>query len=302
MKRNLPPLNWLRSFEATARHLSFTRAAAELHLTRAAISQHIKGLESHLGSTLFVRLPRGLELTDTGQAYLPAVRQSTEQLAAATEEVFGQGRSRPLTIQSSLVFMSRWLAPRLGEFQSRHPEVKLRFTNNIWVSGKGVKSDAHMEIRYGHGNWPGTLSDRLSWDKLIPVCHPKLLEGETALLTPRDLAQHTLLHVMGYEQGWEYWLQQAGCPDLESTGSIQFDTLILALQFAQQGDGIALGRSCLVADLIQTGSLAAPFDLAVATGEAFHLVYDENSMSHPQAALFRDWLLERALRENHSTG
>ncbi len=106
MKKRLPPLNWLRAFEASARHLNFTQAAAELHMTQAAISQQIKGLEAQLGTSLFKRLPRGLKLTDAGQSYIPGVRESIERLAMITDEVFGKERSRTLTVKVNLVFLT----------------------------------------------------------------------------------------------------------------------------------------------------------------------------------------------------
>ena len=106
MKKRLPPLNWLRSFEAAARHLNFTQAATELHMTQAALSQQIKGLESRLGCALFKRLPRSLSLTDSGRAYIPGVREAIENLAVITDEVFGKERSRTLSVRVNLVFFN----------------------------------------------------------------------------------------------------------------------------------------------------------------------------------------------------
>jgi LysR family glycine cleavage system transcriptional activator len=137
MKR-LPPLNWLRAFESSARHLSFTHAATELNLTQAAVSQQVKGLESQLGTALFKRLPRGIELTEAGLAYLPVVHEAIERLAAATDEIFGQGHLKVLTVRVSLVFFTHWLAWRIPDFRKRHPNVNLRITSNIWGGDSSV--------------------------------------------------------------------------------------------------------------------------------------------------------------------
>jgi LysR family glycine cleavage system transcriptional activator len=248
MRKRLPPLNWLRAFEASARQLSFTHAAAELNLTQAAVSQQVKGLESQLGTALFKRLPRGLELTEAGLAYLPVVHEAVERLAAATDEIFGEGHVRLLTIRVSLVFFTHWLALRLPDFRERHPEVNLRITSNIWGGDSSVTDvEADMEIRHGHGNWAGLKAERLTWDTLLPVCAPHLPSAQAPLSSPKDLAHHELLHVLGYEEGWGYWLKKAGAARVDSSKGMQFDTLISALKAAELGQGVALARSSLVA-------------------------------------------------------
>ncbi len=292
MKKKLPPLNWLRSFEATARHLNFTHAAGELNLTQAAISQQVKGLESQLGMTLFTRLPRGLELTDAGKAYLPVVHECIRRLATATDEIFGQGKARLLTVRCNLVFFTTWLAPRLHRFRQRYPEIGIRFTSNIWVEDDAKEAD--MEIRYGKGTWPGLEADRLSWDDLFPVCSPLLAGGRQPPASPEQLGEYTILHVIGYEEGWGYWLDQAGFGHIKSGQELQFDTLISALEIARQGGGIALGRTSLVQEMMRKGELIAPFGFSVATSEAFHLVRPAFKYIHPHAEIFRSWILAEA--------
>ena len=185
MKKNLPPLNWLRTFEASARHLSFTHAASELNLTQAAVSHQIKGLENQLGCVLFRRLARGLELTNDGVAYLPAVQESVERLKAATEEIFGLGRRNLLTINVNLSFFMAWLAPKLNRFVDRYPDISLRVTTNVWDSIIDDSADNDLEIRYGHGKWRGKKSDRLTWDELFPVCSPDYLKNSPPLLSQK---------------------------------------------------------------------------------------------------------------------
>ncbi|MEH6577957.1 MAG: transcriptional regulator GcvA [Amphritea sp.] len=292
MKKRLPPLNWLRSFEVSARHLNFTQAAAELNLTQAAISQQVKGLESQLGVALFKRLPRGLELTEAGQAYIPAVYESIQRLAVATDEIFGQGRSRLLTVRVNLVFFTTWLAPRLGRFRKLHPEVRLRFTSNIWVDERDKEAD--MEIRYGKGTWSGFTSSRLTWDELFPVCSPSLDDSQELPGSPEALADYTLLHVIGYEEGWGHWLNKTGFDHLDTSQGIQLDTLISALEMAALGQGIALGRTSLVAGMIAEGRLVAPFEQRVPTSEAFYLACPDHQYEHPHAETFRSWLIEEA--------
>jgi len=289
MKKRLPPLNWLRSFEASARYLNFTQAAGELNLTQAAISQQVKGLEAQLGVALFKRLPRGLELTESGKAYLPAVHESIQRLAAVTDELFGQGRARLLTVRANLVFFTTWLAPRLGKFRELYPDVGLRFTSNIWIDEQDKEAD--LEIRYGKGNWQGFSSDRLTFDELFPVCSP---EAARSINSVEHLAEHTLLHVIGYEEGWGYWFNQTGFDHLDTPSGLQFDTLISALEMAAAGQGLALGRTSLVNHMMAEGRLVAPLAERVTTDEAFHLATPLHQYIHPDAELFRNWLLAEA--------
>lgn len=293
MKKRLPPLNWLRAFEASARHLNFTHAAHELNLTQAAISQQLKALESQLGTALFKRLPRGLELTEAGMSYFPVVRESVERLAAATDEIFGQGHRRVLVLRTSLVFFTHWLAMRLPRFRARHPHVNIRIDSNIWVDDSA--SDSDLEIRYGQGRWPGMKSERLTWDTLQPVCSPSLPTAERPLDHPLDLARHELLHVLGYEEGWGYWLKKNRADSVDSSQGLQFDTLISALEVAELGQGVALARSSLVHHLLQGGRLIAPLASTVATQEAFYLVYTPHSVINPDVAAFAEWLTNEAL-------
>ena len=293
MKKRLPPLNWIRAFEASARHLSFTHAANELNLTQAAVSQQVKGLESQVGCLLFRRLPRGLELTDAGAAYLPAVHDSVERLTVATEEIFGHGRTSLLTIKVNMVFFIKWFAPRLKNFRKLHPTINLRLTSNIWVNEVERENslDSDLEIRYGKGHWQGMKSDRLTWDELFPVCSPEYLAEHPIIEQSFDLSQHTLLHVMGYEEGWGHWLSKAGYKDMSANQGFHMDTLVSALELAVLGQGIALGRTSLVQDLIDSGKLVTPFETKIATDEAFHLVYPNSHVKHRDVETFREWLL-----------
>jgi LysR family glycine cleavage system transcriptional activator len=292
MKQSLPPLNWLRAFESAARHLNFTHAAEELSLTQAAVSQQVKGLEMKLGAALFKRLPRGLELSEAGQAYLPAVHEAIERLAAATDEIFGQGHRKVLTVRVNLVFFIHWLARRLPEFRERHPEINLHITSNIWVGDTDVEAD--LEIRHGQGKWAGLKADRLTWDALVPVCSPSLATELKPLNTPEDLARHELLHVLGYEEGWGYWLKKAGAGRVDSSQGLQFDTLISALRMAELGQGVALARSSLVEHMLAQGALIAPFEQRFTTQEAFYLVYSPLATANPQALAFITWLVSQA--------
>ncbi|MGS2716973.1 LysR substrate-binding domain-containing protein [Eionea flava] len=295
MKKTLPPLNWLRSFDAAARHLNFTTAGKELNLTQAAISQQVKGLESQLGVVLFQRLPRGLKLTEAGQAYMPVVHESIQKLAAATEEMFGGGyQSKVLTIKTNLVFFTTWIAPRLHNFTQRYPDIKLRFSSNIWVQYNDTLSDpdADMEIRYGQGNWEGMESQRLTWDQLVPVCHPRAVNGLAPPSSLEQLDDYTLLHVMGYEEGWGFFLQKSDCNHVSSASGIQFDTLISALEMAKLGQGIALGRSTLVQGCIDDKTLTNPFDISLPIDEAFYLCLPAERYRHPNVDVFSQWIIE----------
>ena len=164
MKRNLPPLPWLRAFEASARHLSFTNAAAELNLTQAAISKQIKLLEQFLREPLFHRRPRNLVLTKIGEAYLPKVHDAFERLAAGTDEVFGGRNTEVLTVRAAVGFSVNWLGWRLPRFFAQHPGIKVRIVSSVWNDTFDMDR-FDLDILYGTGQWPGLRCDRLTFEE-----------------------------------------------------------------------------------------------------------------------------------------
>ncbi|MBI1418606.1 MAG: LysR family transcriptional regulator [Limimaricola sp.] len=281
----LPPLPWLRAFEAAARHLSFTHAAAELHLTQAAVSKQVRLLEQALGAPLFERGPRSLTLTKVGAAYVPKLRDAFARLAEGTEEVFGTRRARVLTVRVATSFAVTWLAPRLPRWRDAHPGRALRLVSSVWNEGSD-KDRYDLDIRYGTGPWPGFRSDRLTWEVLEPLCLPDLVT------TPEDIAGQCLLHVLGYEEGWGRWLATAGV-SAQGPG-LQVDTSLMAFALAEAGVGVALGRSSMTTGALAGGRLVRPLDLGVPVAEAFHLLLPEAGGAHPDAGAFRAWLLSEA--------
>jgi LysR family glycine cleavage system transcriptional activator len=289
MAHKFPPLVWLRSFEASARHLSFTLAAKELNLTQAAVSKQVKQLEFHLRQKLFVRHPRSLEMTKTAESYLPKVRDAFERLSAGTQEVFGNRRSEILTVRAAVGFSVNWLAPRLPKFYAKHPDIPIRLVSSVWNEQVGNPS-FDLDVRYGTGNWPDMNADRLTWETITPLCSSDLLK-QKKVLQPSDLVGCTLIDVLGYQEGWPAWLQVAGVTNINPGNGLQVDTSLLAFELASSGLGVALARSSMMHHELRTGRLVAPFELTVPIQEAFYLVSSPQQDSHPHLEIFRDWIL-----------
>ncbi len=293
MYPDLPPLVWLRSFEVAARHLSFTDAAVELNLTQAAVSKHVKSLELQLGHPLFVRMPRSLQLTKTGDAYLPKVRDAFERLSVGTHEVFGRSRTPDLTVRCAQSFAVSWLVPRLPDFLSRYPETEIRIISSVW-NGAFDADVYDLDIQYGIGDWHGVYSRRLSSETITPLCAPSIANQ---LQNPDDLQAHRLLHVLGYQEGWGAWLHAAGAKSVNSGQGLRFDTSLTAFEMAAQGGGVALGRSSLAKRERATGRLVAPFDLELPVKEGFHLLQPVGKGQHRDAPIFADWITEIAAQD-----
>ena len=222
MANRLPALSALRTFEAAARHLSFTRAADELHVTQAAVSHQIKALETDLGVSLFRRLNRRLLLTEEGQLLMPSVRRAFDELTAGVERVRERCCGGALTISTTPSVAANWLASRLGRFQALRPEFEIRLMATprlIDFAREGVDCG----IRYGFGNWPDLLAERLFSATLTPVCSPRLLEGPEPLRAPADLARHTLLHAFDDMDDWRLWLRAAGVPEIDPVRGPKFE-------------------------------------------------------------------------------
>jgi LysR family transcriptional regulator, glycine cleavage system transcriptional activator len=292
MSDRLPTLNGLRAFESAARHLSFTKAAAELNVTQTAVSHLIGRLEEQLGIMLFRRQNRTLTLTPEGQDYLPAVRGAFDQLRRATGRLRRRD-SQVLTITTLASLAAKWLVPRLGDFRSAYPDIDVRVTTTGEVIDL-ARSDIDMAVRYGLGHWPGLRAQFLMAEDVFPVCSPKLLTGEKALKTPEDLARFTLLHEPGFREDWRTWLTAAGLPNLVPAGSITLDLTAAVVQAAIEGLGVALGRSTFVDADISAGRLVAPFAMTLPAAAGYYIVTAPHNAGQPKIKAFSDWLLGMA--------
>jgi LysR family glycine cleavage system transcriptional activator len=284
----------LRAFEAAARHLSFTQAAAELNVTQTAISHQIRRLEEQLGRRLFVRRQRTLLLTPEAQQYLPAVRAAFSDLRLATDRLLRADGKTVLTVSCLPSLAAKWLVPRLAAFQELHPSVEVRIATATRIVDFR-REEIDLAIRYGSGRWPGLRADWLMAEDVFPVCCPALLTADRPLERPEDLAHHTLLHVNLYRDEWLLWLTAAGLPaSLATRPGLTFDLGLMALQAAIDGLGVALGRTPFVEADIAAGRLVAPFDIALPSEAGFYVVAPEQTADTPKIAQFRDWLITAA--------
>ena len=292
MVTRLPSLNGLRAFEAAARHLSFTNAAAELNVTQTAISHQIRRLEEELGIRLFVRQNRALALTPEARDYLPGIRAAFNDLRLATDRVLRKDNDHVLTISTLASLAAKWLLPRLSAFQEAHPGIDVRITTSTaLVDFKSGDVDA--AIRYGRGQWPGVRADWLMADQLFPVCSPALLKGDRPLRSPEDLANYSLLHTSSiYDDDWRLWLTAAGLPaDISKQRGLTFDLILVTVQAAIDGIGVAMGRTSYVEDDIAKGRLVVPFKTTLPADAGFYLVSPEARADSPKLRAFRQWLL-----------
>ena len=284
------PLNALRSFEAAARHLSFTRAGLELRVSQAAVSQQVRILEDSLRVKLFRRLTRGLALTEEGEVLLPAISDAFGRISQVLDR-FENGRVREIiTIGVVGTFASGWLLPRLGRFTQSHPHIDVRvFANNnrVDLSGEGLD----CAIRFGDGAWHGTDAERLVDAHFTPMCAPAVARR---LKAPADLHQEVLLR--SYRPGeWAQWFEAANCRQPRMTGPT-FDSSISLAHAAAQGAGVALLPLVLFADDIARKRLLCPYHARVYLGSYWLTSLKSKPLSAAMQA-FRTWLLAESARK-----
>ena len=292
MAARLPSLNGLRAFEAAARHLSFTNAASELNVTQTAISHQIRRLEEELGIRLFVRQNRALALTPEARDYLPGVRAAFNDLRLATDRLLSKDNDHVLTVSTLASLAAKWLLPRLSAFQEAHPGIDVRITTSTaLVDFKNGDVDA--AIRYGRGQWPGVRADWLTADQLFPVCSPALLTGNRPLRSPEDLRDHVLLHTSNANSDdWRLWLTAAGLPEnISKQPGLTFDLILMTVQAAIDGIGVAIGRTSYVEADIAKGRLVVPFKITLPANAGFYLVSPESRADSPKLSAFRQWLI-----------
>lgn len=313
MIENLP-FGALRVFESAARHLSFKRAAEELSITPGAVSQQIKRLEHQLGVELFVRHNRGLSLTEEAKAGLAGVSDGFSSLVESVRQIRGAEIPASLTVWMAPSFAARWLVPRLHHFRAAQPEIDLSISasrnlidSKASLSGITADSfrrdDVDVAIRFGKGDYPGCRVDKLFSVTAVPLCSPRLLDGEPPLRKPDDLRYHALLHDDTPYEGrpeWSTWLAAAGIEDVDTRRGIRFNGVNLALTAAAEGQGVVLSILALAAEDIAEGRLVVPFDLALPLDYAYYLITREDRADDPATKLFREWVIAEARAEGEA--
>lgn len=277
------PLNALRAFEASARHLSFTQAAIELCVTQAAVSHQVKALEARIGCRLFRRLPRGLALTDEGLALLPTLVDSFDRIGTLIERI-GEGKAREvLSLGVVSTFAAGWLVPRLRAFEAACAEVDLRlFTNNnrVDIAAEGLD----YAIRFGDGAWHGTEAIRLMDAPLAPLCTPVIA---ARLSRPADLLRETLLRSYRAEE-WTRWFAEVGIEAPPLRGPV-FDSSIAMMAAAEQGVGVALAPPAMFMRMLEAGTIVQPLPATAGVG-SYWLTWLKSRQPGPSMQAFRRWI------------
>ncbi|AZQ12352.1 LysR substrate-binding domain-containing protein [Shewanella khirikhana] len=295
--RKLPPLRALQVFEAAARHLHFSRAATELCLTQSAVSHQVRALEQHLGQPLFSRKGRELTLTGKGQQLFLGVQSALDGLDSLCRQL-NEGDSRELRLAVYSSFAVKWLIPRLSDFRRQHPGVRIHLE---MVSGDPQISDQVADmficgVQQQKGFWQTLLRP----ERLIPVCSPPLAQmlkstlGESLTL-PASLDSLPLLSVDEVDIGpdWQRWAETRQLP-LSCSQLQSYSHVLLAIEAAIAGQGVALACDFIVEADIAAGKLVALPWPALETGFGFHFGCRERRLNEPAMAAFASWIKAQA--------
>ena len=309
MRRSIPSLSALQSFEAAGRLQSFTHAADELFVTQGAISRQIRTLEDELGVKLFSRLTRKVELTEAGRLYLGEVQFALDHIERATSTFRAQRKSTILTISVLPSVGSFWIMRRLANFSQRHPEVETRMITSI--SPVDLHSgEVDVAIRVGRlpgkhydrsqprinlemvTNWRGVRATQLCPDILVPLYSPKLLKGAEPIVRPEQLLDYPLVHTSSRRQAWPDWLLANGLSQRYEEAPIEYGHFFMALEAAREGQGLAIVPSILLVDADLSG-LVRPFELGLASAGEYYLLALDDRSDESHIAAFCQWVTEQ---------
>lgn len=292
--RQLPALNALKTFEAAARHESFSRAADELFVTHGAVSHQIRALEEELGTPLFLREGKRVRLTDAGCRYAKDVRIALMTLADATRAVREGQRARRLVVSSSSSFSARWITPRIGGFIERHPEIDLELQSTNALTDF-TRDDVDVGIRFGQGGYPDLYAERLLDEVAFPVCAPTF-NGGVLPKTPAELAASPRL-LRSDDQMWSVWFKAAGLTGVpEPRRGVFYQDSSNLLQAAMDGQGIALIRRSIGSYELASGRLVRLLDIDAPTASAHWFVCPPPLLESARVQAFRMWLREEVER------
>jgi LysR family transcriptional regulator, glycine cleavage system transcriptional activator len=292
-------LNALQAFEAAGRLQSFVAAAAELNVTASAVSQRVKALEAYLGQTLFVRSRQGVTLTSEAAAAFPAIRDGFAMIAGGLARLRTPVPANIVTVSVTPAFAGKWLLPRIERFRDQHPSLDIRLDSTNRLVDFLVEG-IDIGVRYGAGQYEGLAAERMMGEEVFPVCSPRLLDGiEGQHIKLCDLPHLTLIHDSTFDfdpsfPTWSAWLVARGFDRLAEMRGLQFNSSVLAIEAAVEGQGVALGRSALVQSEILSRRLVRPFEEQETSRRAYYVVYRRSKEMLPRVKAVRDWLMLEA--------
>lgn len=288
---NFPSLNGLAAFEAAGRHMSFTAAASELNVTPGAVSKQIKQLESEVGTKLFVRLHRSLDLTAEGAVLLETLRDSFSRISETLVGLDPARKVKSVSIGSTSAFAQFWLMPRLGGFWKEHQDIVVDHVISDRAHDRW-STRVDLRVRYGTPPFENEEASKLFDDRIIAVAAESYLAGRE-VGTLADLAARQLLSVEGVDWTWTTWADffRANGSRPGRLNIRRFNSYVIAVQAARDGQGIVLGWERLLAPLIADRTLVQVGDFAMAAPESFYLCSAPTPQLTPEAKVLRDWLL-----------
>ncbi|MBL6933477.1 MAG: LysR family transcriptional regulator [Rhodospirillales bacterium] len=289
-----PRLNVLRTFETAARHLSFSLAANELNISQAAVSQQMRQLETYLDAALFIRHHRRLSLTGTGHAYMEVVHEALDRLDTVTDQLFPDRPHQVVSLRCTASVATLWLAPQLGAFQKKNPEIDLRIrTLEQDFSGKEFSGDdMEIVILSESANDPNAF--KLLRSTITPVCSPKLFSDKDNPANPSDILTFELIHVLGYDDDWHRWFRRYGLVDVAVPRGLSVDGSLIAIEAAVRGDGVMLGRRPFIDDYLQSGELVEVFPRPYHLQADYYLRRRARTKGRRASEVVAKWLVELA--------
>lgn len=293
MRRKIPSTHALVAFELAARHESFTRAAEEMSLTQSAVCRQIASLEDFLGLRLFVRTRRGVRLTEAGLSYSRQIAARLDAVERDTLSVMahhGQG----VTIELAVVptFATRWLMPRLADFQAGHRDVTVNMATRTRPF-LFVDTEFDAAIYYGDAGWPGTEAHYLMREESVPVCSPSLLGGKRGL-DAAQIAHLPLLQQSTRPYAWRQWFESLGMGVAHDMTGTRLELFSMLAQAAMHGMGVALIPPFLIREELDSDRLVVPLHHICPSDKAYYLIIPERKAESAALTAFRDWLSEEA--------
>ncbi|WP_026035183.1 LysR family transcriptional regulator [Cupriavidus sp. BIS7] len=291
-------LGWLRCFEAAARHCSFTQAAAELCVTQGAVSQQVKQLEQWLGRPLFLRTPRALVLTPEGERLRFVLRESFQAIEGTLTQLRKPRDRHPIALSCSPSFAMVWLTPRLGNFFQQHPDIGLRVYGEFHALDRSrmLRDGTEAAVRFDPGGYQDLKARVFLEEWLIPVASPAYLAAHPELHTPGGLRASMLLHDVSPWDGagefdeWNCWLRHAGVSLPDTAEGQRFNLSQLALNAALAGQGVAIGRTALILEAIESGRLIDLWGIHARSEASYRFICPHGPTT--QVAEVEAWLVE----------